>query len=174
MPSSHLTIWFAVSVMQNVWVGVKDRSNSVTTKVSDGRKASFHNNVFNDTTDILVVVARFAKLHGRYPAIICCLQQFLGSLIRFASNKHFRAVTVVAIQVARNVEIDQVAFIELAIIWNAMADYLIDRGTARFGKSVVVERGWVSTSLNQDRIVKLQGESTSFQTPTIIHSRQIV
>jgi hypothetical protein len=81
---------------------------------------------------------------------------------------------VVAIQVARNVEIDQVAFIELAIIWNAMADYLIDRGTARFGKSVVVERGWVSTSLNQDRIVKLQGESTSFQTPTIIHSRQIV
>ena len=133
--------------MQNVWVGVKDRSNSVTTKVANGGKASFHHNIFNDGTDILVVVARFAKVHGRYPAIIRRLQQFLGCLIRFAGNKHFRTVTVVSVQVARNVKIDQVTLIELAIIGDAVTNHFIDGGTARIGESMVIERGRVGSSL---------------------------
>ena len=139
MTGCHLTIGFIVSVMQNIGSCVKDTSNSMSTKVFDCGEALLNNIIFNNCSNIFIIIAWGHKIHGRHPTIIGALNQFLGSLIRSSHHKHFRAITMVAIEITCNIKIDNISICQWSIIRNAMTNDFIDRGAARFWKSMIIE-----------------------------------
>ena len=122
------------------------------TKVSNRGESPRHDVVFDNGANILVFVARPDEIHGRDPAIVGSLQQFLRRLVRFGvrGEKHFGTVAVVAIQVAGNVQINKVPFLERAIVGDAMADDFVDRCAAGFWETVVVQGRWICSSLSND------------------------
>ena len=68
---------------------MKDGPDSMTTKVLDGGKASWHDMVLNNGTNILVIIAWPAKVHGRNPTIVGGLQQLFARLVGLSRDKHF-------------------------------------------------------------------------------------
>ena len=72
---------------------------------------------------------------------------------RFAHEKHFAGVAVKTVFDNRDVDIDNVAFLENLVTGNAVADHVVDGGTDGFGKTFVVERGRDGLLLVHDVIV---------------------
>jgi hypothetical protein len=114
--------------MVNVWIGVKDASNAVSTKVSDRAETSGSDVVFNDASNVLVIIAGLAKVARGNPTIVGGLQQVPRGMVALAGHEHFRTISVVAIQITRDIEIDDIPVLQLAIIRNAVTNNFIDRG----------------------------------------------
>ena len=115
--------------MKNVGIGVKDAANAVSAKVLDGAESSLDDVILHDATNVLVIPPGLDNVHGRYPTIVRGLQQTLdgrvGRLLP-THHKHFGTIPVVPIQITGNVQVDNVALLQLAIVWNAVANHLVD------------------------------------------------
>jgi hypothetical protein len=143
----HLTVRFVVAVVQNIGIGVKGLSNAVPAKVAHRGKAPGHNVIFNDRSNILVVVAGLHKVTGRNPRIVCGLEQGSGLFVGFSRHEHFTAVSVKTVEVYGNVQIDNISFLQSAIVGNAVTNHFVDAGTTRLGESVIVQGRRIRSSL---------------------------
>ena len=83
----------------------------MTAKVSDGGISLRYDIIFNNGSNILVILARFDKLTGLDPTIVSGLQQSFRIVIDFTSHKHFTAIAMIPIQIHRDVEIYNVAIL---------------------------------------------------------------
>jgi hypothetical protein len=135
----HLTVGFVVAVVQNIGSGVKGLPDAVPAKVAHRGKAPGHNVIFNDRSNILVVVAGFHKLTGRDPRVVRGLEQGSTLFVGFSRDEHFTAVSVKAIQVYGNVEIDNVSFLQSAIVRNAVTNHFVDTRATRLRKAVIIQ-----------------------------------
>ena len=54
---------------------------------------------------------------------------------------------MITIQIASNIQIDKIAFLEGAIIGDTMTDNFVDRCTARLWKTVIIEGRRICASL---------------------------
>jgi hypothetical protein len=147
MADRHLSIGFVVAVVQNIGIGVKGLTNSVTAKVAHRGKAPGHNVIFNNGSNILVVVAGLHKLTGRNPRVVRCLDQGLGLVVGFSCHEHFTTVSVKAVQVYGNVQIDNVSFLQGSIVGNAVTNHFVDGCAAGFGKAVIIQGRRIRSSL---------------------------
>mmetsp|Transcript_2424 Transcript_2424/g.5130 ORF Transcript_2424/g.5130 Transcript_2424/m.5130 type:complete len:296 (+) Transcript_2424:452-1339(+) len=131
--------------MQNIRCRVKDAADPVSTKVPHGRKAKRDNVLLHNASQFLVISARLNKLTSFDPAVVCGLQEFLALFINVANDKHFTAITMIAIQIHRDIDIHNIPVLQYSIIWNSVTYDLVHTRTATLGKAVVVERRWVGT-----------------------------
>jgi hypothetical protein len=143
----HLTVGFVVAVVQNIGIGVKGLPDAVPAKVAHRGKAPGHNVILDDRSNILVVVAGLHKLTGRNPRVVRGLEQGSGLFVGFSRHEHFTAVSVKAIEVYGNVQIDNVSFLQGSIVGNAVTNHFVDGGAAGFGKAVVIQGRRVRSSL---------------------------
>lgn len=126
MAGGHLPVGLRIAVVQNVGVGVKGAADPVSAKVAHRRVALRRDVILNDAANVLIVVAGLDELTGFDPAIVRGLQQSFRFVVGGSSHKHFAAITVVAIQIDCNVNVDNVAILQFAIVRDSVADYFFD------------------------------------------------
>jgi len=139
---------------------MEDAPDSVSTKVSDGRKAPGCDIILDDGSDILIILPWPHEFHRQEPGIVRCLQEASGVVVDVDVNvvwfvwiliswddEHFRAIAVISVDVTCDVEVDDVALFEFAIVWDAVADDFVDGCAAGFREAVVIEGGRVGAAL---------------------------
>ena len=110
----------------------------MTTKIFNGSKSSLSNIIFNNPTNIFIISSRFHKIHSRDPTIVGYLNQLLTFIVGIAGNEHLGTIAVISIQIACDIKVDNVAFVEFTVVGYTVTDNFIDGGTARFGEAVIV------------------------------------
>ena len=118
----HPPIRFRVAVVENIGVGVKDRTDAVAAELLHRGEAPGDDVILDDGPDVLVVVSRLHELHGLDPAIVRGLDEVPTGLIGLAGHEHLRAVSVISVQVARDVDVDDVPLGQRAVVGDAVAD----------------------------------------------------
>mmetsp|Transcript_2815 Transcript_2815/g.4579 ORF Transcript_2815/g.4579 Transcript_2815/m.4579 type:complete len:390 (+) Transcript_2815:31-1200(+) len=153
VPHLHLAR-LVVLVVQDVGRRVKDLADPVAAEVGDRGVSVRLDVVLDDPTDTVVGLAWLAVGDGFLPAVVRDLDELLARLVDLAHHKRLGAVAVVPVVVARDVDVDDVAVLELVRVRYAVADDLVDGGAARLGKAVVVERAGVRVALQRHLVDK--------------------
>ena len=76
------------------------------------------------------------------------LDEAAALLVDLADEERGVGVAVDAVEVDRDVEVDDVAVDERAVVGDPVADDLVDRGAQRLGEAVVVERARVAAPVD--------------------------
>mmetsp|Transcript_30471 Transcript_30471/g.89088 ORF Transcript_30471/g.89088 Transcript_30471/m.89088 type:complete len:252 (-) Transcript_30471:51-806(-) len=122
MSRRHPSIGFGIAVMKDVGIGMKDRTNSMSAEFLHRGKAPGGDVILNDGPNVLVIVVRLDELHRLDPAIVRGLDEIPSGLVGFARHEHFRAISVISVQVARNVDVDDVPLGQRTIVGDTVAD----------------------------------------------------
>jgi hypothetical protein len=163
MSGRHDAVGLVVGIVQDIGRGVEGRSNAVAAKIAD-RTVSFRYHVlFNDPADFLVLAARLDDRAGGNPAVVGGLQQVgrfgidRAAVVR--DDKHFRTIAVIAVEVDGNVEVDNIADGEGTVVWNAVANHLVDGGATGLGVAVIIQWGRIRTILLESQNSSINEES---------------
>lgn len=151
MSHSHDAIRLIVGVMQDVRCRVEGRTNAVAAKIADRTESTRHHVLFNDTADFLVFPSRLHNGTRRDPTVVRRLQQVGGGSVDGATvvgdDKHFRAVSVVAVEVDGNVEVDDIADGEGTVVRDAVANHFVDGSATGFGVAMIIQWRWIRAIL---------------------------
>ena len=112
----------------------------------DSRKSLLRNVVLDDGPNVFVIVARFHEIERLNPAIVRGLQQPTPFVVQsfFPSHyEHFAAIAVVSIQVARNIDVHNVPFLQWSVIRDSVTDDLVDGRTTALWEVMIVQGRWV-------------------------------
>ena len=138
-----------VLVVQDVGVGVEDRADAVPAELAHRRVAVRRDRLLDYRADARVGLARLAVVDCRLPAVVGHLDELASRVVDLAHQERLRAVPVIAAVVAGHVDVDDVAVAQNTSVWDAVADDLIDRGAARLGEAVVVQRARIGAALGR-------------------------
>ena len=119
----------------------------MSTKVANGRESLGRHVIFNNGSDIFIILTGLHKLTRLDPTIVRGLQQFLAGIVYVSGHKHFAAIPVVSIDVDGDIEIDDIAVLQGSIVGDAVTNDFVDAGTTTFGETVIVEGGRVGSAL---------------------------
>eukprot|EP00586_Coscinodiscus_wailesii_P017350 CAMPEP_0172494754 /NCGR_PEP_ID=MMETSP1066-20121228/55572_1 /TAXON_ID=671091 /ORGANISM="Coscinodiscus wailesii, Strain CCMP2513" /LENGTH=113 /DNA_ID=CAMNT_0013265981 /DNA_START=434 /DNA_END=775 /DNA_ORIENTATION=- len=111
------------------------------TKILHGRETARRHVIFNNGANVLIIPSGRDEIHAFDPAVVRGLYQVPGRWRAVADvtyEEHFGAVAVEAVEVAGNVNIDDFAEFEGAVVGYAVADNFVHGGAARFGEAAVV------------------------------------
>ena len=89
------------------------------------------------------------------PALPGHLDQRPGVAVDLADEEGGVAVAVHAVEIGGDVDVDDVAVLQRAVVGDAVADHLVDRGADRLGVAVVVEGRGVGAPVD----VRLMGDA---------------
>ena len=87
-------------------------------KLFDSGKSIRNNVILDDGPNILVIVTRLDEFHCLDPRIVRRLEKLLPCIVDLTTDEHFRAISVVSVQVDGNVKIDNISIQQLAIVRN--------------------------------------------------------
>lgn len=89
------------------------------------------------------------RFDGFTEAFVRNLYQFLCFWTNFFTyTKGLVKVPMKATMVHSNINVTNVAIHQWSLVWDPVADNLIHRSAARFRKTIVVERAWITVTLN--------------------------
>lgn len=133
---------FAVRVMRNVWRWVKQRVDAVANEVADHVASLGFGVRLNDIANVSDQCSGLYKLDRLVEALPCSLDD----QYRFRISLGFVAYVVGLVQIAvvpavikGDVDVQDVAIDEGSLVWNTVADDLVEGSANRFGEVVVVE-----------------------------------
>ena len=112
---------------------------------------------FNDAAGVAEGHAGFDELDGFVEAFAGGFDDADGGGVRAGEGADvvcFVEVAVEAVVVEGDVEVDDVAFEEDALVGYAVADYFVDGGADGFGEVDVVEGGGVGLCINYETRIK--------------------
>mmetsp|Transcript_2541 Transcript_2541/g.5731 ORF Transcript_2541/g.5731 Transcript_2541/m.5731 type:complete len:290 (-) Transcript_2541:53-922(-) len=145
MPHLHFA-GLVVAVVEDVRRGMEDLANAVAAKHLHARVPMRLDVVLDERADAFVQLPGPAIGDGGLPRLVRHAHELAPRLVDVADEHSLGAVAMVAAKVARHVDVDDVAVLELVRVRDTMADHLVDRGAARLGEAVVVERRGVSAA----------------------------
>ena len=96
-------------------------------------------NFGNDVANFSIHCTRSTNFDSFHQALICRVHQSNACVVHFAHAICFVEVSMEAILVATDVQVDDIAFLEWPGVRDAVADDFIDGGAAASGELVVVQ-----------------------------------
>ena len=118
----HPAVGLRIAVVEYVGVGVKDRPDAVAAELLHRGEAAGDDVILDDGPDVLVVVAWFDEVHRLDPTIVRGLDEIPPGLIGLAGHEHLRTVSVIPVQVARDVDVDDIALGQFSVVGDAVAN----------------------------------------------------
>lgn len=153
--------------MRNVWRAVEQIVNTVPAECSHNREPILLCVVFNDLSKVSVSHTGFSyinsysvytrcileaqvfphtHLNGHLQTFTSSINQLAALFVNIANEIRFVQVSVVSVQVAGHIEIDNIAILQWSLIWDTVTNDFVDRCTARLGEVVIVQWRWICST----------------------------
>ena len=108
-------------------------------KIADDGVAAGLGMALDGVGDVAEAVAGLRLLEAEHEALVGDVDQLARLEADVADQKHAAGVAMPAIDDRRDVDVDDVAVLQLPVLRNAMADDMIDRGAAALGIAAIAE-----------------------------------
>ena len=139
--------------MQYLRVFVEDAADAVAAVLAYHRIVVALGQGLDGVSDVAQVHAGTYHFDARAHALVGDFHQTLDVLGRLAHEEHLAGVAVEAVLDDRDVDVDDVARLELFGPRNAVAHHVIDRGAHGLGETAVVQRRGDGLLLVDDEVV---------------------
>ena len=162
MPSSIDAVEARLVVVGHVQVGVELLADPVADEAAHHAEAVALGMLLDGPADLVEGSARAHDRDGALEALAGDLDEAAALVVDVADQEGGVGVAVDAVEVDRDVEVADVAVDQRAVVGDAVADHLVDRGAQRLREAVVVERARVAPALDArlvaDRVELVGGD----------------
>ena len=128
-------------VVQHLGIFMEVAADAVAAELAHDGKALFLGIGLDDVADVAQACAGSHLLDAQPQALPGDIHQTLGQHRRLADHEHAAGVAVEAILDDRDIDVEDVAVLELAVTGDAVADLVVDRRTDRLGVGRMARRG---------------------------------
>ncbi|MEY4361526.1 MAG: hypothetical protein RL391_832, partial [Actinomycetota bacterium] len=159
----HVVAW--VVIVQDLDVGVELLADSVADESTDHTEVILGRVVFDCLADVRKGTIGFDGFDTAPHAFLGDADEATALGIDVANEECCVGIAVYALDVARHVEVDDVAIVENRGVRDAVADHLIEGCAHALRVAVVVERAWIRTTLDReivDENIDVVGGDTGF------------
>ncbi|MNV51669.1 hypothetical protein D3C71_1437250 [compost metagenome] len=139
--------------MQDLRLFVEHLADTMAAEFANHREAVLFRVLLDDFADVAQAAAGFDDLDRLVHAFLGHLGQALGPDRYVADVEHPAGITVETVLDDGDVDVQGVAIFERLVVWNAMADHMVDRRADRLWIALVIERGRDGFLLIDDVVV---------------------
>ena len=130
---------FIVGIVGNVRGAVEELANAVAAVGLDDAESLGVGVLGDDVANLPVLCPRLAVLDGLHQAFVGGLDEQLAGLARRADDKCLVKIAVIALVEHRDVDVHNIAVLQLSAVGDPVTDDLVDGRAHRFGKVKVVQ-----------------------------------
>mmetsp|Transcript_9873 Transcript_9873/g.29843 ORF Transcript_9873/g.29843 Transcript_9873/m.29843 type:complete len:359 (+) Transcript_9873:1484-2560(+) len=134
--------------MWDVWSTVEQIANAMAAVAAHHTEPARADVLGNHLANFAVPHSWFARCNGLHETVVCTLHKLLALVANISTCDCLVQVSMVAVEIGGDVNVHNVAILQLARIWDAMADDLVHAGTHALGEVEVVVRARVGAALN--------------------------
>lgn len=98
------------------------------------------NMISNDVTNLFIHIARLAVIDSLHEAVVSGFDECSATLTYLSDAIGLVHVCMEAVDVAADVDVDDVTFLEWSGVWDSMTDDLIDRSATTSWELVIIQR----------------------------------
>ena len=132
--------------MRNDEAGVEGLSHAVAGVVAHDSVVEALGVGLDDAADDVDLTARANRLDPTHERVARAFDEEVGLFVDGADLEHGAGVSVDAVLVGGDVDVDDVPVSQGTVVGDAVADHLVDRGTDRLGEAHVSQARWVGVA----------------------------